>query len=170
MNTCRTLCPVFPFLLQRCWNVLLLMYFSCLHVFCCMFYIEIFLFLFGRFLADLMDSPELIRNVTLCGHLHHGKVRVCWQLVSAQFPFELHVSCLCSSVAFIRGWHVFLGWKHCLTHVDDTTTRKAPFRLTFVMYYFFKTCFVDCLIEQTHPEIRKRDDLDVSSNKPVFTL
>ncbi|MGH0188822.1 UNVERIFIED_CONTAM: hypothetical protein FKN15_031588 [Acipenser sinensis] len=27
-----------------------------------------------EFLADLMDSPELIRNVTLCGHLHHGKV------------------------------------------------------------------------------------------------
>ena len=30
---------------------------------------------FYRFLADLMDSPELIRNITLCGHLHHGKVR-----------------------------------------------------------------------------------------------
>lgn len=28
-----------------------------------------------RFLADLMDSSELIRNVTLCGHLHHGKVK-----------------------------------------------------------------------------------------------
>ena len=26
------------------------------------------------FLADLMDNSELIRNVTLCGHLHHGKV------------------------------------------------------------------------------------------------
>lgn len=26
-----------------------------------------------EFLADLMDTPELIRNVTLCGHLHHGK-------------------------------------------------------------------------------------------------
>ncbi len=25
-----------------------------------------------------------------------------------------------------------------------------------------QTCFVDCLIEQTHPEIRKRDDSDVS--------
>ncbi|KAF7236546.1 hypothetical protein EYD10_16704 [Varanus komodoensis] len=47
------------------------------------------------FLADLMDNSELIRNVTLCGHLHHGK-----------------------------------------------------------------TCFVDCLIEQTHPEIRKRYDQD----------
>ncbi len=28
----------------------------------------------NRFLADLMDSAELIRNVALCGHLHHGKV------------------------------------------------------------------------------------------------
>ncbi|VDP01014.1 unnamed protein product, partial [Schistosoma mattheei] len=27
-----------------------------------------------EFLADLMDCPELIRNVVLCGHLHHGKV------------------------------------------------------------------------------------------------
>lgn len=26
-----------------------------------------------EFLADLMDSPDLIRNITLCGHLHHGK-------------------------------------------------------------------------------------------------
>uniref|UniRef100_A0A671W2D3 116 kDa U5 small nuclear ribonucleoprotein component n=1 Tax=Sparus aurata TaxID=8175 RepID=A0A671W2D3_SPAAU len=33
-----------------------------------------------EFLADLMDGPELIRNVTLCGHLHHGKVRVCLTL------------------------------------------------------------------------------------------
>ncbi|KAK7940079.1 hypothetical protein WMY93_003405 [Mugilogobius chulae] len=57
-----------------------------------------------EFLADLMDSPELIRNVTLCGHLHHGK-----------------------------------------------------------------TCFVDCLIEQTHPEIRKRDDLDLRYTDILFT-
>lgn len=26
-----------------------------------------------EFLADLMDTPGLIRNVVLCGHLHHGK-------------------------------------------------------------------------------------------------
>ncbi|RXM32571.1 116 kDa U5 small nuclear ribonucleoprotein component [Acipenser ruthenus] len=57
-----------------------------------------------KFLADLMDSPELIRNVTLCGHLHHGK-----------------------------------------------------------------TCFVDCLIEQTHPEIRKRDDQDLRYTDILFT-
>ena len=29
-----------------------------------------------RFLADIMDSPELIRNVALVGQLHHGKVRL----------------------------------------------------------------------------------------------
>lgn len=27
----------------------------------------------GRFLADMMDNPNLIRNVALIGHLHHGK-------------------------------------------------------------------------------------------------
>lgn len=31
--------------------------------------------------------------------------------------------------------------------------------------YSFQTCFVDCLIEQTHPEIRKRDDVDVSCDR-----
>ena len=30
--------------------------------------------MYDRFLADLMDSPELIRNVAIAGHLHHGKV------------------------------------------------------------------------------------------------
>jgi len=29
--------------------------------------------LYGRFLADMMDNPNLIRNVALVGHLHHGK-------------------------------------------------------------------------------------------------
>jgi 116 kDa U5 small nuclear ribonucleoprotein component len=28
-----------------------------------------------RYLADLMDSPALVRNVAMCGHLHHGKVK-----------------------------------------------------------------------------------------------
>lgn len=57
-----------------------------------------------EFLADLMDTPELIRNVTLCGHLHHGK-----------------------------------------------------------------TCFVDCLIEQTHPEIYSNDDKDIRYTDTLFT-
>ena len=29
-----------------------------------------------RFLADMMDNAELIRNVTLAGHLHNGKVTI----------------------------------------------------------------------------------------------
>nr|XP_022313833.1 116 kDa U5 small nuclear ribonucleoprotein component-like [Crassostrea virginica] len=57
-----------------------------------------------EFLADLMDTPELIRNVTLCGHLHHGK-----------------------------------------------------------------TSFVDCLIEQTHPEIYSKDDTDIRYTDTLFT-
>ncbi|XP_061191284.1 116 kDa U5 small nuclear ribonucleoprotein component-like [Saccostrea echinata] len=57
-----------------------------------------------EFLADLMDTPELIRNVTLCGHLHHGK-----------------------------------------------------------------TSFVDCLIEQTHPEIYSKDDKDIRYTDTLFT-
>lgn len=57
-----------------------------------------------EFLADLMDTPELIRNVTLCGHLHHGK-----------------------------------------------------------------TSFVDCLIEQTHPEIYSSDDKDIRYTDTLFT-
>uniref|UniRef100_A0A8D0CZR5 116 kDa U5 small nuclear ribonucleoprotein component n=1 Tax=Sander lucioperca TaxID=283035 RepID=A0A8D0CZR5_SANLU len=32
-----------------------------------------------------------------------------------------------------------------------------------------QTCFVDCLIEQTHPEIRKRDDVDLRYTDILFT-
>lgn len=40
------------------------------------------------------------------------------------------------------------------------------------LVYSLQTCFVDCLIEQTHPEIRKRDDVDVSVfyNNPLHVL
>lgn len=57
-----------------------------------------------EFLADLMDSPGLIRNVTLCGHLHHGK-----------------------------------------------------------------TSFVDCLMEQTHPDIEGGYDTDMRYTDILFT-
>jgi U5 small nuclear ribonucleoprotein component len=30
--------------------------------------------IYYRFLADVMDNPDLLRNVALCGQLHHGKV------------------------------------------------------------------------------------------------
>ena len=35
------------------------------------------LHLVTRYLADLMDSAELIRNVAIAGHLHCGKVCTC---------------------------------------------------------------------------------------------
>ena len=52
-----------------------------------------------RYMTDLMDNPNLIRNVAFIGHLHHGK-----------------------------------------------------------------TTFVDCIIEQTHPELRNRKE-----DKPVLS-
>jgi len=30
----------------------------------------------NEFLAGLMDNPELVRNVAVVGHLHHGKTLV----------------------------------------------------------------------------------------------
>ena len=39
-----------------------------------------------EFLADLMDTPELIRNVTICGHLHHGKTTFCDALIEQTHP------------------------------------------------------------------------------------
>lgn len=40
----------------------------------------------------------------------------------------------------------------------------------FLWFGVFQTCFVDCLIEQTHPEIRKRYDQDVSELWACFCL
>ena len=31
-----------------------------------------------EFMADLMDNPNLVRNVALVGHLHHGKTFFCY--------------------------------------------------------------------------------------------
>lgn len=57
--------------------------------------------LFRRFMTDLMDNTDLIRNVALIGHLHHGK-----------------------------------------------------------------TSFVDCLVEQTHPELQQTEGKSVSARFP----
>ncbi|XP_078572893.1 116 kDa U5 small nuclear ribonucleoprotein component-like [Branchiostoma floridae x Branchiostoma japonicum] len=57
-----------------------------------------------EYLADLMDNPELIRNVVLAGHLHHGK-----------------------------------------------------------------TTFVDCLMEQTHPDIFTKEERQLRYTDTLFT-
>lgn len=42
-----------------------------------------------EFLADLMDTPDLIRNVALFGHLHHGKTTFCDALIEQTHPGNL---------------------------------------------------------------------------------
>jgi 116 kDa U5 small nuclear ribonucleoprotein component len=39
-----------------------------------------------EFLADLMDTPDLIRNVAFCGHFHHGKTTFCDALFEQTHP------------------------------------------------------------------------------------
>lgn len=41
--------------------------------------------LHGRFLLNMMSFPEMIRNVAVVGHLHHGKTALMDMLV-----FETH--------------------------------------------------------------------------------
>ncbi len=41
-------------------------------------------------MADIMDSPTLIRNVTLCGHMHHGKVLTNKQSFASSSSFIIH--------------------------------------------------------------------------------
>ncbi|XP_046847131.1 116 kDa U5 small nuclear ribonucleoprotein component-like [Xenia sp. Carnegie-2017] len=57
-----------------------------------------------EYLADLMDNTDLIRNVSLAGHLHHGK-----------------------------------------------------------------TTFVDCLLEQTHPEMKAKEENEIRYTDTLFT-
>lgn len=123
---------------------------------------DIQLAFFYRFLADLMDSSELIRNVTLCGHLHHGKVRVYVSLLLLAKAVYLHVlvneECdiwlekTCPERASLRRG-IFWTFRTLWTRLT-TGSHECVFPV--------QTCFVDCLIEQTHPEIRKRYDVDVS--------
>nr|VZI39197.1 unnamed protein product [Spirometra erinaceieuropaei] len=39
-----------------------------------------------EYLADLMDCPELIRNIAFCGHLHHGKTSFLDCLIEQTHP------------------------------------------------------------------------------------
>ena len=43
-------------------------------------------FLFLSFLADMMNTPHLIRNVALIGHLHHGKTTLVDCLIRQTHP------------------------------------------------------------------------------------
>ncbi|CAF4651970.1 unnamed protein product, partial [Rotaria magnacalcarata] len=34
-----------------------------------------------------MDSPELLRNIAIAGHLHHGKTTFCDSLIEQTHPY-----------------------------------------------------------------------------------
>lgn len=40
-----------------------------------------------EYLTDLMDNPELVRNIAISGHLHHGKTTFCDSLIEQTHPY-----------------------------------------------------------------------------------
>ena len=53
-----------------------------------------------RYLADLMDNPDLIRNVVLAGHLHTGKVYYMYLMCTYIFLIVL----LCFTFTLIKSY------------------------------------------------------------------
>lgn len=61
-----------------------------------------------RFLVDLMNMPDLVRNVAIVGHLHHGKTSFVDMLISEthdipvnpEKPVSSHSSAWCSQHGF----------------------------------------------------------------------
>ncbi len=84
---------------------------------------------FFRFLADIMDSPDLIRNVTLCGHLHHGKVvihlvKVLWHKTNPRgdgqsYPFWTSSENQWQTLGGSCVTWVFLRWSNWACHRPD---------------------------------------------------
>ena len=44
-----------------------------------------------RFMVDLMNHPDLIRNVAIVGHLHHGKTSFVDMLISETHDIPINV-------------------------------------------------------------------------------
>lgn len=44
-----------------------------------------------RFMTDLLNFPELIRNIVIVGHLHHGKTSFVDMLVSETHDVPINV-------------------------------------------------------------------------------
>lgn len=49
-----------------------------------------------EYLADMMDSTELIRNVALLGHLHNGK-----RLIEFSYKRSSYLKCIISTILLI---------------------------------------------------------------------
>lgn len=55
-----------------------------------------------EFLTDLMDNSELIRNVALIGHLHHGKTSFVDCLIEQTHPHMRAKECKNVSLGFLK--------------------------------------------------------------------
>lgn len=125
----------------------------------------------SSFLADLMDNSELIRNVTLCGHLHHGKVRDCSASLGTGFFFEpahllspySHRDSSLKSWGWVGGWEDKTTLLHALmellwnpsiyelcswaTYIPEqsvyiwTEKVKLSLSLIFITFYFLREVF-----------------------------
>lgn len=77
-----------------------------------------------EFLADLMDSAELIRSVALVGHLHHGKTSFMDCLLMQTHP-ELRTGSFLSKLCFVIAKFSFVmqaGLEVVKKSLSDTQT------------------------------------------------
>lgn len=134
---------------------------------CCVSFKLIYLSSLGRFLADLMDGPELIRNVTLCGHLHHGKVRASFTAASGSVSLLAAVTHEDLMYMFIPFrpvlWTAWLNkhiqksgremmWMWVLTVLISTSlafiTLPHMTAETNMIFYFFQLRYTDILFTE----------------------
>ncbi len=111
-------------------------------------------------MADLMDSPHLIRNVALAGHLHHGKVR--GERIGGEGEGEGEgIDGLFAVVHVLSLSTLFLSLSLSLS-----PTLSIPFPLPRLS----QTSFLDNLVEQTHPGMASAEDKNVSQYKLLIII
>lgn len=49
------------------------------------------IYIFYRYMVDLMNHPDLIRNIAIVGHLHHGKTSFVDMLIAETHDIPINV-------------------------------------------------------------------------------
>lgn len=103
-----------------------------------------------------MDCPQIIRNITIAGHLHHGKV-----IENCFIIFQV------SSIQFAK-----MGGSNFRLAIYGFTLYPL-FIISEILFHSiirdsFKTTFIDCLMEQTHPEFVRGEDTDTRYTDTLF--